>query len=505
MAINWGIAAGAGAVSYSAAERLRIEREEADRKKEDAEEQKRYKEELVKANEPADLVTRTGLQVTHTPSGQAVYVPVDQAYGLTSPVDSPYKITKGDKDAPLTYHTVTRGLGNSTTREDSPMEAAAAAQEVSVYNSPSAVADRQAAVAARYGKFTEAKAASDLGGVGLKRTAEQQNIDIGKLRIGSLTREETAAALELSSRVPLAQAVTDLNSYEVGSPEYTQKLSNVNKLLTEAHGSVKAAEMMEHTVNVGKKLYDAKIAQTTTALEAAAQTPEKALAYYNKEYKNGETAQIRVNARTGNKEIVHVDEKGNQMGDPLQTWKEGEWDKTAKPKIMSSIHGMARDVYKYELQHRNKLAEIKATGDEHVRYARAAYQNKNPDIKLSPEERSRFEELDKQLQDAGDDPKKLDTAMKAMLNPGQKTGGGNRAMQAAADSEGSATPDAPGVLPLPDTRGLRGRMMDRNAAAEQVAATARAEAERRRREYNGEYTGTLPSDLTEPIPLGLGR
>lgn len=254
------------------------------------------------------------------------------------------------------------------------------------------------------------------GKEGLKTLSDEESAESARTTAGlqqkhltnTITKEEgqTAADKEVSTLLDRA------NLHAPDSPEHQQFLSQAAQKVTAAYGAVKGQEYLANQFKLSETRREADVKKREDAWWQAAKSEDSAVDRYNKEYKDGSTAKV-VESKEG-RQIVRFDSEGNKIGVIGKPYK--SWDEGGRQMVLNNIDSIAKEDYKLGKQHEYKLAEIRETGKEHVKYARALADGRDKSVKLTPQQKENFAVIDKELQDAGDDVKKLEVAQKKMHN-----------------------------------------------------------------------------------------
>tara|TARA_R110000868_G_scaffold331496_3_gene592487 strand:+ start:6379 stop:8160 length:1782 start_codon:yes stop_codon:yes gene_type:complete len=198
MAFSLGMFAGGAAAGYTAAEKLRVEREKADREQQAYKDEQELKARYAQAAQPAEVETRVGLGLTKRADNMkdgagTVYLPSsgsaeDQRSRLQAMVDQGYQLPADT--TPMNYQEAnagSRGLGQYAGTED--LRAPQAARD---YNAGSVGRMRDVAMGA--GKFQDVNALNSIDLAPLQRRGLEQQLRMGEVAYNSANRTETERA-----------------------------------------------------------------------------------------------------------------------------------------------------------------------------------------------------------------------------------------------------------------------------------------------------------------------
>lgn len=242
-----------------------------------------------------------------------------------------------------------------------------------------------------------------------EETAESHRVTAGlqqKHLTNTLAKEDaqTAADKEVAGLLDRA------NLHPSDSPEHQRYLEQAAQKVTAAYGAVKGQEYLASQFKLSEARRAAEVSKREDGMIVASRSPESAVDWYNKQYKNGETAKL-IDGPNGVKQIVHVGADG-ETKDVILAYR--DWNKEGRPAIIQGIPKYAAEAYKLDKQHEYKLEEIKAQGKEHMRYAAALRADK--EVKMTDDQKERLAEASKAIQKASDPKAPDEAAYKAAVH-----------------------------------------------------------------------------------------
>lgn len=196
----------------------------------------------------------------------------------------------------------------------------------------------------------------------------EQDVDSGARAAAAATRVENADPL-------IAEKLTRLMTLEPGSQEHTALQSEVMGDSIKAYGTAKGAEVVKNNMVLAEANYTAKTRRTERDIVDASGSVEDTIRWYDKNYKDGFKARV-VPGPKGTSVIERFD-PDNPSAPGTRLIEFGNWNKSSegmpsgRSQVLGKLEALAKETFKLDYQHVNDLAKVKATGDEHVRYARA--------------------------------------------------------------------------------------------------------------------------------------
>jgi hypothetical protein len=129
----------------------------------------------------------------------------------------------------------------------------------------------------------------------------------------------------------------------------------------------------------------------------AGKSEDSAIAHYNDNFKDGSKA--KVIEKNGMRQMVQVKEDGTTvpLGAPYKSWAEG-----GRQQILGNIDSLAKEQYKLDITHKNKMEELAAQTKAHLQYASIIAGNKK--LVMSPDQKTQFTALETKLSDLMADP-----------------------------------------------------------------------------------------------------
>ena len=242
------------------------------------------------------------------------------------------------------------------------------------------------------------KTKGTFGKEGLKTLSDEQTAETQRATAGlqqkHLQRTIDKETGQDTADKDVAALLDKAHAFTPGTPEHQAILDQAGQRVTSAYGAVKGQEYLANQFKLSEQKRESEIKKREDGLVVASRSPDAAVEWYNKQYKNGETAKI-VDAPGGGKQIVHVDADGKTK-DVILSYT--DWNKEGRANVIQNIPKFAEEAYKLDKQHESKMAEIAETGRWHVKQAAALRADK--EVKMTPDQERELSAASKAVRDA---------------------------------------------------------------------------------------------------------
>lgn len=317
------------------------------------------------------------------------------------------------------------------------------------YNDPAAVNDRMAAVAARHDAPEKAAAFATLAREPLTRR---------NLTASTETAERAVAAGKRADQLDsiAAPIIEKMHTVAPGTPEYEKLQAQLTSAMVGKLGTVKGMEAAQKNILFGEQAREFAVKRNEDAWFNASRTEDGAVKHYNDNYKDGSTAKVVADPKTGVRQLVRTDAEGREtpLGKPYK-----DWGTEGRGQVLGNLMSFAKEEYKLGLTHRFKVEEIREQGKQHVAYAKAITASK--EVRMTPDQKERLTAAAKAVHKASSpddyDPKKFAAARHQFNGIVREIGVENKNFGMIPDDRAGK---APSEISIADAVKLREQVID---------------------------------------------